>query len=297
MRGCSTARSRALRPTAFAMAHPAVPAAYLVATIALTMFGVQPALVALSLAGGLAYGCCIDGPAETLARLRWQLPLLAVVTLLNPLFSASGATEVLRLGPRAVYLESICYGLVMGGLLIASSLWLRAAVALLPMEGVMSLLGNALPVIALMISMIMRMIPRFVRQGRAVLAAQDVIARGRGRSGLRALRGRLRASSALMGWAMEDSLETADAMRARGWDAAARRTTYERHRFTAADACALAALAAGALAVGGLAWLAVSQYRFFPTMSGLRPWWGYVPYALWMFVPTVLHLVERRRFA
>lgn len=289
--------SRAPKPTAFATAHPAVPAAYLVVTLVLTMFGMQPVLVALSLAGGLAYGCCADGPAATLARLRWQLPFLVIVALLNPLFSAAGSTEVLRLGMRAVYLESICYGLVMGGLLVASVLWFQAASALLPMEGVMSLLGNVIPVIALMISMIMRLIPRFVRQGRAVLAVQDVVARGRGRSGIRTLRGRLRASSVLMGWTMEDSLETADAMRARGWDAAARRTTYVRHRFTVADAGALAAVVAGGAAVGALAWLAVSQYRFFPTMSELLPWWGYVPYALWMLVPTALHAVERRRFA
>ena len=41
---------------AFSMSHPAVPALYMVLTLGLTMFSMQPVLIALSLAGGLAYG-------------------------------------------------------------------------------------------------------------------------------------------------------------------------------------------------------------------------------------------------
>ena len=39
---------------AFSMSHPAVPALYMVLTLGLTMFSMQPVLIALSLAGGLA---------------------------------------------------------------------------------------------------------------------------------------------------------------------------------------------------------------------------------------------------
>lgn len=284
------------RITAFATAHPAVPAAYLTVTLGLTMFSVQPVLIALSLAGALVYGSCLRGLASVLAALRWQLPLIVLIALVNPLFSAAGLTEVFRIGPRAIYLESIWYGCAMGGLLVASALWFQAAAELLPFDRVMALAGNAAPVVALMVSMVMRLIPRFMRQGRSILTVQGVVSRGRG-SLVASARSRLRASSVLMGWAMEDSLETADAMRARGWGVARRRTTYARHRFTGADALRLLALLAAAAAMVGLAWLASSQYRFFPTMSALVPWWGYVPYALWMLVPTALHVYERGRFA
>lgn len=282
--------------TAFDTAHPAVPAVYLAFTLAFTMFSFQPVLIALSLAGALAYGCCARGVRETLAGLRWQLPVVAVIALLNPIFSASGSTELFRLGVRAVYLESLCYGAAMGALFIASASWLRAAASLLSFDRVMALFGNAAPVIALMVSMTMRLIPRFLRRGDAVLAAQRAVAvPGRTRGEL--VRERLRLSSVLMGWGMEDSLETADAMRARGWGGAPRRTTFSRYRFTRADAWALAGLLAGGAAVGLLAWAATSQYSFFPVMSRLVPWWGYVPYAAWMLLPAALHLCERRRFA
>ena len=74
---------------AFSMSHPAVPALYIVLTLGLTMFSMQPVLIALSLAGGLAYGFAMRGAARTLGALRWQLPVILIIALLNPLFSAS----------------------------------------------------------------------------------------------------------------------------------------------------------------------------------------------------------------
>ena len=139
-----------------------------------------------------------------------------MIALLNPVFSASGSTELFRLGVRAVYLESLCYGAVMGALFIASASWLRAAASLLSFDKVMALFGNAAPVIALMVSMTMRLIPRFLRRGDAVLAAQRAVAvPGRTRGEL--VRERLRLSSVLMGWGMEDCSRRPYGHAGRGW--------------------------------------------------------------------------------
>ena len=288
--------------TAFDTMHPAVPALYLAITLALSMAAIQPVLIVLSLFGAFAYGCCARGFGACAQALRWQLPVILVIALFNPLFSASGSTELFRMGGWAVYLESLCYGCAMGGLFVASIVWFQAAAELLSFDKVMALFGNAAPIIALMISMTMRLVPRFLRQGRQIAAVQGVVAsgfagEGRGHGGLSdAFSSRLRLSSVLMGWGMEDSLETADAMRARGWGATPRRTTYTRFRFSSADAVACAALAVGGVLCAVLAWAATSQFSFYPTMSHLVVWWGYVPYAAWMLLPTVLHLREERRF-
>ena len=293
-----------VRHTAFDTAHPAVPVLYLAITLVLSMAAMQPVLIVLSLVGAFAYGCCVRGIGACLRALRWQLPIILVIAVFNPLFSASGSTELFRLGGRAIYLESLCYGCAMGGLFVASMLWFQAAAELLSFDKVMALFGNAAPIIALMISMTMRLVPRFLRQGRQIAAVQGVVASsaiagaadGR-RGGLSdAFSSRLRLSSVLMGWSMEDSLETADAMRARGWGATPRRTPYTRFRFSSVDAAACAALAAGGVLCAVLAWAATSQFSFYPTMSRLVAWWGYVPYAAWMLLPAVLHVREDRRF-
>ena len=279
---------------AFSMSHPAVPAFYMALTLGLTMFSMQPVLIALSLAGGLAYGLATRGAARTLGALRWQLSVILIIALVNPLFSASGSTELFRIGMRAVYLESMVYGLCMGGLFVASVLWFEAA-SMLEYDKVLALLGNAAPVIALMISMCMRLIPQFLRRGRTVLAVQDAIDVP-GRAPTDPVRSRLRASSVLMGWGMEDSLERADAMRSRGWGAASRRTTYARYRLGRSDVAALVGLALFGAAAVAVAWTATTQYSFYPQLSVPAPWLGYVVYAAWMVLPCVLHAIDEKRF-
>lgn len=276
--------------TAFATAHPAVPALYVVLTFALVMASMQPVLIGLALAGGIAYGCVAHGPRTVWDDLRWQVPLIVLVAVVNPLFASQGTTVVWWLGTRPIYLESLCFGLAMGGVFVSSVVWFRAAASLLPMDRVMFLLGNFAPVITLMVSMSMRLIPRFVRQGRVVAAVHDVaLPAASDRAGTR-----MRLTSALMGWGMENSLETADAMRARGWGAAARRTTYVRFRWRRRDAVLMLIIAvAGALCVW-IAWRATSAYAFYPMVTPLVFWWGYVPYAAWMMVPAVLLVCEQR---
>ena len=344
--------ARGPRFAAFDTYHPAVAAAYVLVTLALTMFSVQPVLIVLSLAGALAYGVLSRGAAACLRALRWQLPTIALIALANPLFSASGSTVLFCLGLRAVYLESIAYGCAMGGLFVASVLWFEAAADMLPQDRVMALAGNAAPTIALMVSICMRLIPKFVRRGRLIAEVQGVLGEGAGgrssgfasaggpggpQCGLRSegasdggaacpsgqtgapgtssaasrgLHGRasvrmsrrhrtaalLRQTHVLMGWSMEDSLECADAMRSRGWSAGMRRTSYTRFSFGEADAVALVLLLLGGAFCLLLAYAATCQYAFYPTMSRLVAWWGYVPYAAWMLVPSVLLVIEKRMF-
>ena len=269
---------------AFSMSHPAVPAFYMALTLGLTMFSMQPVLIALSLAGGLAYGFAMRGAARTLGALRWQLPVILIIAVLNPLFSASGSTELFRIGMRAVYLESMVYGLCMGGLFVASVLWFEAAASMLGYD----------KVLALMISMCMRLIPQFLRRGRTVMAVQDAIDVP-GRVPADPVRSRLRASSVLMGWGMEDSLERADAMRSRGWGAATRRTTYARYRLGRSDVAALVGLALFGVVTVTVAWTATTQYSFYPQLLVPAPWPGYVVYAAWMVLPCALHAIDEKR--
>lgn len=365
-----------------------MPAAYLAVTLGLTMFSMHPLLIVLSFAGGLAYGACVRGWRTQALSLRWQLPVVLVIGLVNPLFVSMGSTELFDLFGRPVYAESLLYGCAMAGLFVASAQWFGIGSAMLSYDKVLGLLGNVVPTVALMVSMTMRMVPRFVRQGRTIAAVQDVAlscmgfgctpseggvsasgeasasapgevgasmpeevgasipgeagasmleetgasatAPRRRREPARLLRarrlsdrvtgcpsdrmpvrlsdrvigrlsnrvtGRLRQSSVLMGWAMEDSLETADAMRARGWGACRQRTTYLPYRFTLRDAAVLLVLTVAAAVCIWASWTATNAYEFYQRLAPIRAWWGYVPYAVWMFVPAALHLYETRRFS
>lgn len=309
--------------TAFGTMHPAVPALYAGLTLGLTMFSMHPVLIALSLAGAFAYLACARGAASALSALRWQVPVVAVVALVNPLFVHMGSTVLFEFFGRPVFLESLLYGLAMAGLFLASVEWFAAFSHMLTYDKVMGLFGGAAPTVALMVSMTMRLVPRFLRQGRTIASVQDVALScadggrpgpGRVRPGGSSghpdvpaprvpvvpshVRARLRQTSVLMGWAMEDSLETADAMRARGWGARRKRTTYAPYRFTGLDAAVTGALLAGGALCVWVSWFVTSSFAFYPRLSPMDLWWwGYLPYGAWMLVPAVLHVYESRRFA
>lgn len=200
--------AQAPRHTAFGTMHPAVPAEFLACTLGLTMFAPHPVLVSLSLAGALTYGAVARGVRPTLLALRWQLPLIALLACVNPLFAQRGSTLLFSPFGMPVYAESLLYGVVMAVMFMASVLWFQAARDILPQDKVLSLFGNAAPVISLMISMTMRLIPRFVRQGHVIADVQGVALscadeNGRRRAGERRglVRRRMRQSSVLMGWA------------------------------------------------------------------------------------------------
>ena len=308
--------------TAFDTVHPVVPALYAGLTLGLTMFSMHPVLIALSLAGAFAYLACARGAVSALSALRWQVPVVAVVALVNPLFVHMGSTVLFELFGRPVFLESLLYGLAMAGLFLASVEWFAAFSHMLTYDKVMGLFGGAAPTVALMVSMTMRLVPRFLRQGRTIASVQDVALScadggrpgpGRVRPGGGSdhpdalaprvpgvpshVRARLRQTSVLMGWAMEDSLETADAMRARGWGARRKRTTYAPYRFTGRDAAVTASLLAGGALCVLISWFVTSPFAFYPRLSPMGLWWGYLPYGAWMLVPAVLHVYESRRFA
>ena len=263
--------------------HPLVPAAYLMGTLATTMLFMHPVIVALSLLGALSCSFVARGARATCKGLIWQLPLVALVSLVNPFFSASGSTLLFKLGLSAVYLESLAFGACAGALLVASIVWLECLATLVNEDGLYALGASAFPVATLAISMCARLVPELMARAQEIDRAERACTAAE-RSSNAVVRA-VGTSTSLMAWAMEDSLVRADSMRARGWGATAKRSSFRPRRFARRDLCALAISVALLICAGFLAWVAWSQWSFYPTMPRLVAWWGYLPLAVFFFAP------------
>lgn len=279
------------RSTAFDACHAAVPAMLFAGVAALSMLAVHPVFVTLSLSGALAFSLVARGAAATVRGLAWQLPLLVLVCLLNPFFSASGSTLLLKVGPRSVYLESLAYGATMGALLVATVLWFEDAAAVLTQDRLLALAGRRARSVPLVASMAAQLVPQMLGRARSVRAAARACTAAGPRPPARDEL--LRTSTMLLSWSLEDSLERADAMRARGWESGSPRTRYRPERFRARDAVAAAGIAALLALDAAGAWAACSSWEFYPRMSGLAPWWCYLPFALLALLPAVAELAAR----
>lgn len=277
---------------AFSSYHPAVAFAFLVSAALLSMAVMQPVYVALSLAGALATSVVVRGGRRTLHSLAWVVPMCVVMACANPLFSASGSTELFRVGGIAVYAESLAYGLCAGGMFAAVFLWFASYARCMNSENSLALLGNVAPTVTLMASQVLRLVPQFVSRGAAIAAVQDAASSAAPTTKRKRAQGRLRIVSVLMEWGMEDGICRTDAMRARGYGCGVRRTTYRRYRLGRADKAVLACVVVGAAANAGLAAFACSRYAFYPTMTPLSWWWGYAAYAAFLMIPVVLQAKE-----
>ncbi|MDO4538870.1 MAG: energy-coupling factor transporter transmembrane component T [Coriobacteriales bacterium] len=276
------------------MVHPAVSALCLGGCALVGMCVLHPVYEAISLLGALAFCLATRGVRETGRKLLWMLPLLALICLANPLFSASGSTLLMKLGPLSIYLESLVFGAVMGAMLVASLLWLEGMALAIPQDHVLSLAGGALPTVSLMISIATGLVPQLMRQATDVRTTRAACTcAGPRQSRLREL---ARGSTMVVSWALEDSLERSDAMRARGWSAHARRSSYRLYEMRDRDLATLFVVALVLVASAILGMVAGQQWHFYPTMPQLILWWGYAPYAILAFTPAVATLVERLRW-
>ena len=274
-----------MKPTAFDAQHPSIALAYFGAVLVLAMAAPHPLLLAISFAAALLCGVWLRGGGRVAKSLAWQLPLIAIIVAVNPLFSSTGTTELFRVGTQAVYAEGYANAATMALLLVCVMQWFANADAVLGSDKVMGALGRVLPTVGLMLSMVMRLIPRFVRRGRTINAALGACTAARGggdattecsepspETTKRPRRARfsdqLRTVTTLMGWSMEDSLEAADSMRCRGWGATRKRTTFQRQRFRTRDGALLAVLALFTAAAGVAAWQLMQGFGFFPALHG-----------------------------
>ena len=271
------------RPTPFDSWHAAVPATLFAGTVLLTMLAVQPALVGLSLGGALAFSLLARGVRATARGHAWQLPLLALVCVRNPFFSASGSTLLRKVGPRSVYAESLAYGAAMGALLVATVLWFGGAATALTQDRLLALCSRRARALPLVASMASQLVPQMLGRAKTVRATVAACTAAGSRPGLR--EELTRTSTMLLAWSLEDSVERADAMRARGWESGRPRTSYRLERLRGRDVAALAGVAGLLVICAACAWQLCASWRFYPTMGELGPWWAYVPWAALMALP------------
>lgn len=276
----------------FSPYHPAVPCAYLLCALALSMTLMQPVFVVLSCAGSVVCSGLVRGWRKTWQTARWAFCLALVVAVVNLLFSSSGATELFRIGARAFTAESLVFGACAGATLAAVILWCGCYGSCMTTEASMALAGNAMPTVTLVISQVTRLVSQYVARGRAIADVQAAATSAVAPSRKERMQGHLRIVSVLMGWGMEDGIVRSDAMRARGYECGRRRTTYRRYRFGLADAVWVAATALFTALTIASAVRCCAGFSFYPTVSAPAVWWAYLPYAAMMALPAVMEAKE-----
>ncbi len=265
-------------------AHPLSCMLYILAVMGITIFTRSPVLIAESLAGAAALLLlCRKGQL-----LWWGAAAAAACAVTNPLFSHSGDTALFFIGDAAYTLEALVYGGIFGGMLAAVCGWSVLAARFVTSDKYIWLFGRILPVSGLVLSSSLRLIPLFLRRIRDFSAGEDT------------LRGKLSAFSASLGYSAEQSMESADSMRARGYGTA-RRTSFSIYRFGARELLQFSIIASAGIVSAAAMVCGGGEYSCYPRLSelsfGMADVLLYIFFGILCLLPTAVALCEEVRRA
>lgn len=223
--------------------HPLVQLGYFAPVLFCTMWIQHPVILLMALVCSLAAALCAGRSRAGRMVLCAVLPSAVIVALLNPLFNHAGMT-ILSYFPdgNPLTLESVIYGATAGGLFSCVLLWCLYLRYTVSTDGILYLFGRVSPKMSLLLSMTLRFFPQMADQWRRLRMAQHGLGRdidqGSWRQRLRHL---IRLLSSLIGLSLEHSIETADALKSRGYGLT-RRTAFSLYRFERRDAMVLAVI-------------------------------------------------------
>jgi len=272
----------------FSTYHPIINFTYFVAVILFSMFSMNPVFLGISVVASFAYSIWLNGRGAVKFNLMFIMPMIVTVAILNPLFSHGGVTILGYLGDNPITKESILYGVATGFMLASVILWFSCYNSVMTSDKFIYLFGRIMPAMSLLFSMVLRFVPRFKAQIRQISNAQKCVGRDvssgtflqRARCGIKIL-------SVMITWALENSIETADSMRARGYGLRGR-TSFSIYRMDSRDRGMLAIISLCILILGMGAVDGWNSMQYFPSVKGLEiSGFGLLVYASYFFLCTL----------
>ena len=282
---------------AFSGYHPTINFLYFALVLLFSMCLMHPVYLLISLTGALTYDIYLKGRKAARFAVMGLLPMAVFAALVNPAFNHEGATILTYLpSGNPLTLESMLYGIAAAVMLASVVLWFSSYNEVMTSDKFVYLFGRVIPALSLVLSMSLRFIPKFKAQMQTVSEAQACIGRDtKNGSVFQRVGNAVKIFSIMVTWSLENAIETADSMRARGYGLPGR-SSYTAFRMDGFNVALLVVMAAlGGLTLVSLA-LGAGVTRYFPGIAltgGRWLWVGVAAECLLMGVPVVLNGKKR----
>ena len=282
----------------FASFNPAAVFGYFIITAVIAMFNLNPVTAVISLIGSLSL-MLIRGKGK-----KYGVHIIALLTaagccILNPLFSHNGKTVMLVINNNPVTLEAFIFGLVTGITAVSVIYWFSSFSDIMTSDKIIYTIGKASPKAALILTMALRFIPLFARQAKEINSAQKAMGIYKSETVISRIRGVSRVFSAMITYAAENIIITADSMAARGYTGK-RRRPYAIFSFKKRDAVFTAAF----MILAGISIYSTASgafdFWFYPAITQIRTdisaFIGYTAFAFLCMIPTFIEGGDRLRW-
>jgi len=159
-----------------------------------------------------------------------------IVIVLNPLFVHRGVHILFYFRNNPITLEAIIYGVVMALMLVCILVLFLSFNAVINGRKFMFLFSKIWPQLGLLLMLTIRFVPLLLRRWREIYEVQRVrnYSMSQGSVKSRAKIGMLYMQK-LLTWSLEEALQSAESMKARGYGLAKNRTSYQVFMMSAKD--------------------------------------------------------------
>ncbi len=271
--------------------NPIAITVYFAAVIGICAFTLDPIFIATSLVFSVflfnlrsRVGCAMGSQSV-------YLLIFVLSAIINPIVSHNGKTVLFLINDTPITLEACIFGLVASGALTSVLYWFRIFTDIMTDDKLLYVFGKISPKLSLILSMGLRYVSMLSVQIKKIRASQTALGLYKDDNIIDRIRGELRVFSALVSWALENGIVTADSMAARGYGIG-KRSHFSIFSFTRRDV-ALVSVSLIALAVvlssvltGG------AEFAFYPTVSmevtnalGIA---GYIAYGILCALPIII---------
>ena len=244
---------------------------YFTLVLMFSMFFMHPVYLTASLLCAAAFSIRLSGKSALRPQLKFLLPTVLAVALINSAFSHAGVTILAYLpSGNPLTLESIVYGTAAAVMLAAVILWFSCFNVVMTTDKFVYLFGRVIPAMSLVLSMAFRFVPRFAAQFREVSEAQRCIGRDLSEgSAVERIKKAASIVSIMVTWSLENAAQTADSMKSRGYGLSGR-TAFSVYCLDGRDKALLVWLLlcgfyiACGWAAGGI------EFHYYPMITGAQ---------------------------
>lgn len=256
------------------------------------MFFKHPVYLLLTLIALILLHLSLDQGRTLRKGIKGYLFIAIIIFITNPLFSSRGATILGYVMDRPITLESIVYG----GLFALSLLNILFAFAayqiVITPDKLLFLLNPLLPRTAFLITVTMRFVPLLTRRLKDIMTVKHAMGGRAAVSRRERMKDSMETLHTLITWSLEEALETASSMRARGYGLG-KRSSAVRYKMDGRDQALLWVLIITGMniSVGGV--LGTNEYQVYPSLPALlwtpTLWLHLACYVVFLCVPLVLN--------
>lgn len=288
--------------TFFGELHPAVSTVYFALVFIIIMTSASPFILGAAALLGMIYVAIQHGVGETTRLIVIGIAVMLFATVLNGLFTHNGQTVLFYLGDNRITLEAFVYGAVMSLMILGMMFWLKAMSSIMTSDKLIFVFGRVAPVLGLVVSMIFRFIPLLKNRFSEIKAGQLALGRGAEKGLMTKVRIYIKEVSTLISWSLEQSIESADSMAARGYGLK-NRSSFHLFKMKASDYIVLGVLLVlgGTVILGNV--LGVGKVYYYPEIRFIASRYGasidgiiYFIFVILLLLPIVLDIYGEHKW-